>query len=33
LLARSLHVADIMSRTSTSFAKVNGDRVWYPPEE
>ena len=39
LLARGLHVADIMSLTSTtphtmtSFAKVDGDRVWYPPEE
>jgi uncharacterized protein (DUF488 family) len=39
LLARGLQVADIMSLTSTkphtltSFAKVHGDRVWYPPEE
>ena len=39
LLARGLQVADIMSLTSTtphtmtSFAKVDGDRVWYPPEE
>ena len=38
LLARGLQVVDIMSRTSTkphtlpSFAKVDGDRVWYPPE-
>ena len=39
LLARGLQVADIMTPTSTqphtmtSFAKVDGDRVWYPPEE
>ena len=39
LLARGLQVADIMSLTSTkphtltSFAKVDGHRVWYPPEE
>ena len=39
LLARGLQVADIMSPTSTkphtmtSFAKVDGDRVWYPAEE
>lgn len=39
LLARGLQVADIMSLTSTkphamtSFAKVDGKRVWYPPEE
>jgi uncharacterized protein (DUF488 family) len=39
LLARGFQVADIMSLTSTkphtltSFAKVDGDRVWYPPEE
>ena len=39
LLARGLQVADIMSPTSTkphtmtSFAKVDGDRVWYPPED
>lgn len=39
LLARGVEVLDIMSRTSTkphtltSFAKVEGDRVWYPPEE
>jgi len=39
LEARGLQVADIMSLTSTkphsmtSFAKVDGDRVWYPPEE
>lgn len=38
LLARGLRVADIMSRTSTkphtmtSFARVDGERVWYPPE-
>lgn len=38
LLARGLQVADIMSQTSTKphtmtgFAKVDGDRVWYPPE-
>ena len=38
LLARGLRVTDIMSRTSatphtlTGFAKVDGDRVWYPPE-
>ena len=39
LLARGLQVANVMSRTSTtphtltSFAKVDGNRVWYPPEE
>lgn len=39
LLARGLQVANVMSLTSTaphtltSFAKVDGDRVWYPPEE
>lgn len=39
LLARGLQVADIMSPTSTkphtmtSFAKVEGERVWYPPED
>lgn len=39
LLARGVQVLDIMSRTSakahtmTSFAKVQGHRVWYPPEE
>jgi len=39
LLARGLRVTDIMSRTSTKphtmtgFAKVDGDHVWYPPEE
>ena len=39
LLARGLQVADIMSLTSTkphtltSFAKVDGNRLWYPPEE
>jgi uncharacterized protein (DUF488 family) len=39
LLARDFQVLDIMSLTSTtphtltSFAKVDGDRVWYPPEE
>lgn len=38
LLARGLTVFDIMSLTSTKphtmtdFAKVDGDRVWYPPE-
>lgn len=38
LLARGVHVFDIMSRTSTkphtmtSFAKVEGHRVWYPPD-
>lgn len=38
LLVRGLAVADIMSATSTkehtmtSFARVDGDRVWYPPE-
>ncbi|TFD21319.1 DUF488 family protein [Cryobacterium sp. TMS1-13-1] len=38
LLARGLQVVDIMSltkttpHTMTSFAKVDGDRVWYPPE-
>ena len=39
LLARGLRVTDIMSLTSTKphtmtdFAKVDGDCVWYPPEE
>ena len=39
LLARGVQVADIMSLTSTkshtmtSFAKVEGDRLWYPPED
>ncbi len=39
LLARGLQVADIMSATSTrphtmtSFAKVEDERVWYPPED
>jgi uncharacterized protein (DUF488 family) len=39
LLARGCQVADIMSLTSTkphtmtSFAKVDGNRVWYPPED
>ncbi len=39
LLARGLEVGDIMSPTSTkphtltSFAKVDGRRVWYPPDE
>lgn len=39
LLARGLQVVDIMSRTSTKqhtmtgFAMVDGDRVWYPPDE
>ena len=39
LLARGLQVADIMTLTSTkphtmtSFAKVDGHRVWYPAEE
>ncbi|TFD57850.1 DUF488 domain-containing protein [Cryobacterium suzukii] len=38
LLARDIRVADIMSLTSTkphtltSFAKLDGHRVWYPPE-
>lgn len=38
LLARGLQVVDIMSETSTtphtmtSFANVDGERVWYPPE-
>jgi uncharacterized protein (DUF488 family) len=38
LLARGLEVVDIMSVTSakphtmTSFANVDGERVWYPPE-
>ena len=38
LLAHGLQVADIMSRTSTkphtmtSFAKIDGEKVWYPPE-
>ena len=39
LLARGWQVANVMSKTSTtphtltSFAKVDGDCVWYPPEE
>lgn len=39
LLARGVKVLDIMSTKSTkphsmtSFAKVEGERVWYPPEE
>lgn len=39
LLARDIPVNDIMSATSTKphtltrFAKVDGERVWYPPEE
>ncbi|MEO7017647.1 MAG: DUF488 domain-containing protein [Leifsonia sp.] len=39
LLARGVQVSDIMSPTSTTphtitgFANVDGDRVWYPPEE
>ncbi|WP_241979839.1 DUF488 family protein [Cryobacterium glaciale] len=39
LIARGLQVANVMSLTSTkphtltSFAKVDGDRVWYPPED
>ena len=39
VLARGLQVADIMTLTSTkphtmtSFAKVDGHRVWYPAEE
>lgn len=39
LLARGVAVVDIMSRTTakphtmTSFARVDGDRVWYPPEQ
>lgn len=39
LLARGLQVEDIMSRTSTkahtmtSFAQVDGERVWYPEQE
>lgn len=39
LLARGLQVTDIMSGTSaiphtmTEFAKVDGERVWYPPED
>jgi len=39
LLARGLQVTDIMSLTSTKphtmtgFAKVDGDHVWYPPED
>ena len=39
LLARGLKVIDIMSLTSTKphtmtgFAKVDGDRVWYPRED
>jgi uncharacterized protein (DUF488 family) len=39
LLARGIRVFDIMSATSTkpheltSFAKVDGDRVWYPEPE
>lgn len=39
LLARGVHVDDIMSPTSTKphsltrFAKVDGDQVWYPPED
>ncbi len=38
LLARGIPVLDIMSKSSTkphdmtSFAKVDGERVWYPPE-
>lgn len=38
LLARSIQVQDIMSETSTKphlmtdFAKVDGERVWYPPK-
>ena len=38
LLARGIEVLDIMSATSTkahtmtSFARVDGDRVWYPSE-
>jgi len=39
LLARGIEVKDIMSPTSTkphvmrSFARVDGERVWYPPTE
>lgn len=39
LLARDIPVNDIMSKTSTKphaltrFAKVDGERVWYPPED
>ena len=39
LLARGVRVEDIMSATSTkphtltSFAKVEGQRVWYPGED
>ena len=39
LVARGLEVCDIMSPTSTkphtltSFAKVDGERVWYPSED
>lgn len=39
LVVRGVEVLDIMSRTSnrphtlTSFARVEGQRVWYPPEE
>ncbi len=39
LLARGIRVDDIMSPTSTKpheltrFARVDGDRVWYPPDE
>ncbi|MGB3411054.1 MAG: DUF488 domain-containing protein [Microthrixaceae bacterium] len=39
LLARGVKVLDIMTKTSTkphsmiSFAKVDGERVWYPPED
>lgn len=39
LLARGVLVADIMSVTSTkphtmtSFAKTDGERVWYPPDD
>lgn len=39
LLVRGVRVEDIMSPTSTkphtitSFARVDGTRVWYPPEE
>lgn len=39
LLARGVRVLDIMSKSSTkphgmtSFAKVNGEHVWYPPED
>ncbi|MBG6058788.1 uncharacterized protein (DUF488 family) [Cryobacterium sp. MP_M5] len=38
LMVQGLQVADIMSRTSTkphamtSFAKTDGQKVWYPPE-